>query len=355
MVPSIKSLSYGTLPSGKSVESWTLTGLGGLALEVITYGGIVTRLLAPGRNGELEDVVLGFDNLESYLAGQCYFGAITGRVAGRIKGARFTLEGRQYDLARNHPPNHLHGGIEGFDRKIWTASVAHRADGAPSLRLTYLSPDGEEGYPGNLEVTVTYTVTGDNVFLIESEAVADQITPLSLTHHSYFNLAGHNSGSIEDQWLQIFAEEFVPLDEHIALTGRLQPVDSSNDFRSPRRLGDAIPSLAHRHGDMYALRAGSEDKPAPAARVIHAASGRVLTVSTTNPFLQLYTASHLEGPILGKSGALYSRHAGLCLECEGYPDPSNAALQNAILVHPGKTQRHITAYAFSVAGESGTP
>lgn len=354
MVPSINSQSYGTLPSGKSVEIWTLEGRGGLMLRAITYGGIVTSLLAPGRGGRFDDVVLGYDNLEGYLAGQFYFGAITGRVAGRIPGAAFTLDDKTYNLARNDPPNHLHGGIEGFDKKLWTAARVDRADGAPSLRLSYLSPDGEEGYPGNLEVAVTYTITDNNIFLIETEAVTDKVTPLSLTHHSYFNLGGHGAGPIADHALEIFAEEFVPLDEHIALTGRLEPVHGGNDLRQPRLLADVIPQFFARHGDMYALSPRVTLQPTHAARVAHAASGRILTVSTTNPFVQLYTASHLEGPVAGKAGAIYGRHAGLCLECEGYPDPSNRALRNGVLVYPGEPQRHATAYAFSTtdAGNS---
>lgn len=352
MAPSINSQSYGRLPSGEPVELWTLTGRGGLVLRAITYGGAVTGLLAPDRNGRMDDVVLGYDSLEGYLAGKFYFGAITGRVAGRIPNAAFTLEGETYHLARNDPPNHLHGGIEGFNKKLWNAAAIDREDGAPSLRFTYLSRDGEEGYPGNLDVAVTYTVTDDNVFLIGTEASADRPTPLSLTHHSYFNLAGHAAGSIADHAIEIFAEEYVPLDENIALTGQLKPVHGDNDLRQPRLLADAIPHFFARHGDMYALPAHADRQPARAARVTHAASGRQLTVATTESFLQLYTGSHLEGEIAGKGGAIYGRHAGLCLECEGYPDPSNRALRSCVLVYPGSPQRHATAYAFSIAGDT---
>ena len=348
MAPSINSQIYGTLPAGQPVEAWTLVGRGGLVIEAITYGGIVTRLLAPDRYERLDDIVLGYNNLEGYLAGKFYFGAITGRVAGRIPNATFTLAGRTYSLVRNDPPNHLHGGVEGFDKKLWTASQVERADGAPSLRLSYFSPDGEEGYPGNLKVAVTYTVADDNVFLIETEAIADRQTPLSLTHHSYFNLAGHAAGSILDHSLEVFADEFVPLNEHLALTGRLELVDGRNDLRKPRLLADAVPQFFARHGDMYALRVRKEQQLVRAARAAHGPSGRVLTASTTESFLQLYTGSHLEQAIVGKAGATYSRHAGLCLECEGYPDPSNSVLSST-LVFPGHVQRHTTAYAFSIA------
>ena len=354
LAPSIKSRIYGTLPSGKTVEIWTLAGRSGLVLEAITYGGIVTRLLAPDRNGQLDDVVLGYDNLEGYLTGKFYFGAITGRVAGRIPNAQFTLNGTTYNLARNDSPNHLHGGLDGFNKKIWTAIAVERADGAPSLRLSYLSPNGEEGYPGNLQVAVTYTVTDDNVFLIETEATTDRTTPMSLTHHSYFNLGGHAAGSILDHSIAVFADEFVPLNEHIALTGTMEPVRADNDLRNPRVLADIVPHFFARHGDMYALPAHVNHQPVRAARVEHAPTGRVLTASTTESFLQLYTGSHLEGPIAGKAGATYARHAGLCLECEGYPDPSKSTLRGSTLVHPGQAQHHVTAYAFSVAGADDT-
>jgi aldose 1-epimerase len=318
-------------------------------LETITYGGIVTRLLVPGRNGRRDDVVLGLSGLDSYLAEHPHFGTITGRVAGRISNAAFTLEGKTYQLACNNPPNHLHGGVYGFDKRVWDATVVHRADGAPSLRLTYRSPDGEEGYPGNVEVSVTYSVTDDNVFLIETEAQTDQTTPLNLTYHSYFNLAGEGSGSIADHQLEIFASEFVQVDENLTLAGRLESVARhGNDFRTARRLGDAIPQLFQNHGDLYALPKLTAHELTLAARLEEPTSGRVMTVSTTEDYLQLYTGSRLRGTLIGKSGAVYGPYAGLCLECQGYADASNAALREHILLHPGQTQRHATAYAFSI-------
>jgi aldose 1-epimerase len=345
----INSRTFGVLPSGQTVEAWTLTGRGGLVLEAITFGGIVRRLLAPGRDGNACDVVLGFNGLDPYLGGHPYFGAITGRVAGRISNAAFTLDGNMYRLARNDPPNHLHGGVTGFDKRLWSAAPVEREDGAPSLRLTYLSPDGEEGYPGNLRVAVTYTVTNDNVFLIQTEAVSDRTTPLSMTHHSYFNLAGESAGSIADHLLEIFASEVVPVDEYLTATGRLESTSSGlNDFQAPRRIADAIRHSYQSHGDLYALpkRNGSEMRLA--ARLEDPVSGRVMTVSTTENYLQLYTGSHLNCSSKGKSGVAYARHAGVCLECEGYPDASNAARRGDTLLHPGQTQRHSTAFAFSI-------
>jgi aldose 1-epimerase len=352
MAISVNSRIFGLLPDGESVEAWTLCGRGGLVLETIAYGATVTRLLAPDRNGRLADVVLGFNNLDSYLSGRAYFGAVVGRVAGRIPGARFNLEGRTYELARNDPPNHLHGGVEGFDKKIWTASPMENPDGAPSLRLVYRSPDGEEGYPGTVDVAVTYTVTDDNVFLVDTEAVTDRPTPLSLTMHHYFNLGGEGTGSIADHELQIHSDEFVFTDEGMTLLGRTGSViGRSNDFRQPRSLGAALRLLFQNHGDLYLLRGtgqeGTRSKPVAAARLVHPGCGRVLEVSTTETYMQLYTGAGLDGSLMGKSGARYARHAGVCLECEGYPDGANASSLGDIIVRPGHPQRHTTAYAFS--------
>jgi aldose 1-epimerase len=360
MVSIIESNTYGVIPGGASteartVEAWTLTGRGGLVLETITYGGIVTRLLVPGRNGKRDDVVLGFSDLDSYLSGHPHFGAITGRVAGRITNAEFALEGKTYPLACNNPPNHLHGGVCGFDKRVWDATVVRRANGAPSLRLAYRSPDGEEGYPGNIKVSVTYTVTDDNVFLIETETETDRTTPLNLTHHSYFNLAGEASGSIADHQLEIFASKFVEIDEHLTLTGRMESTARhGNDFRTARRLGDVIPQLFQNHGDLYALPERPAHELTPAARLEEPTSGRVMTVSTTEKYLQLYTGSRLNGTRTGKSGAVYGPYAGVCLECQGYADASNELLRKDILLRPGQTQRHATAYGFSIGSAETT-
>jgi aldose 1-epimerase len=352
-----QSRRFGTLPSGEPVEAWTLAGAGGLVVEAITYGGIVTRLLAPDRQGDLADVVLGSQRLEPYLADRCYFGAIVGRVAGRITNARFEIDGEAYRLEANDAPNHLHGGPGGFSRKLWKAAPVERADGAPSLRLVRRSPDGEEGYPGSLDVSVTYTVTDDNRFLIETEAAADRGTPLALTHHSYFNLAGEGSGPIADHELRIDADEFVPTDERMTLLGRAEPVvQGVNDFREPRRLAEAIPLLFQHHGDTYRLRGDAEQRlgaaPATVARLVHAKSGRALEVATTAPCLQLYTGSGLDGSIIGKSGAAYQRHEGVCLECQEYADGANTPALGDIILRPGQPRRHTTVYAFSCASST---
>lgn len=351
MASPISSRQFGTIPTGQPVEAWTLTGRGGLVLEVITLGGIVTRMLVPGRDGLSADMVLGFNELESYLAGHPYFGAITGRVAGRITGAAFTLDDQTYRLADNDGPNHLHGGVRGFDKRIWNATPGTRADDAPSLRLDYYSSDAEEGYPGNVNIGVTYTITDDNTFLIETEAIGDQLTLLNLTHHSYFNLGGEGHSSVADHRLTIFADQFVPAGEHMSLQGCLEPVGPGNDFRCPRRLGEMIPLLFQQHGDLYALRGGPAGEMTLAAHCEDPASGRVMTVSTTNNYLQFYTGRFLDGSHIGKSGIAYGPHAGLCLECHGYPDAADARLRDEILLQPGQAQRHATAYAFSISTE----
>jgi aldose 1-epimerase len=352
MASSITSRTFGFLSDGKPVEAWTLWGQGGLMLEAITYGATVTRLLTPDRDGHMADVVLGFNDLNSYVEDRAYFGAVIGRVAGRMAEAQFTLEGKTYELARNDFPNHLHGGVEGFNKKTWIASPMTRRGREPSLRLTYCSPDGEEGYPGMVTAAVQYTVTDDNTFLVETEATSDRPTPLSLTVHPYFHLGGEGTGSIADHELQVNADEFVLTDEHLTPLGRTRSViGQSNDFRQLRRLGDAIPCLFQNHGDLYHVRGakqkGARSQPVSAARLVHPGSGRILDVSTTEAYIQLYTGAALDGSVMGKSGAPYLRYGGVSLECEGYPDGANAPDMGDILLRPGEVRQQTTAYAFS--------
>ncbi len=344
-------MSASAQPAADSVSVHRLRGARGLAVDFLSLGGIVTRILAPDRHGRLGDVVLGFADPARYREPHPYFGAIAGRVAGRISGARFTLDGLSYRLAANDGANHLHGGPLGFHLQPWRVEPQAGSTGVASYRLSRRSADGEEGYPGNVDVRITYSVTDDNVFIIETEATTDRATPFSLTHHSYFNLAGESSGSIEDHYLEIQADTFAPTDEAMTLLGRRTPVDTANDFRQARRLGDAIPTLFQRHGDLYFLpTAPSGPKLRRVARLLDPASGRVLTVSTDEACLQLYTGASLDGSLVGKSSRPYGRHAGLCLECEGYPDAANHPdLDPADILRPGQTLRRTTHYAFSVA------
>lgn len=335
---------FGSLPGGEDVELHTLHGGAGASLSFMTYGGIVTSLCVPDRVGRIADVVLGFDNLDSYVAGHPFFGAVTGRVAGRIPGARFTLEGKTCRLVQNDGPNHLHGGLRGLDKRMWKAEPNVRADGADSVRLTYHSPDGEEGYPGNAFFCLDYTLTQDNVFILESEVTTDRLTPVCLTHHSYFNLAGE--GSIFDHELTVHADRALVVDELLTPLGRSKSVAGTTaDFSSPRRLGDAIPDLFARHGDCYVLPGG--ESLHLAARLDDPASGRTLSVSTNEHCLQLYTAAYLECLHPGKSGHPYLPFAGCCLECQGYSAGVEFPEFGSILVEPGQPQRRVTHYAFS--------
>jgi aldose 1-epimerase len=351
MAKNISSRNFGYLPGGESIEAWTLCFPGNLEVEVITYGATITRVLAPDRHGRMVDVVLGFNDLDSYLTGDACFGALIGRVAGRITGGRFNVEGKTYQLALNDGSNHLHGGVKGFDKRVWKAKPIEDPDGTPSLRLSYMSLDGEEGYPGEARVTVTYTVTRSNVLLVETEAAANQPTPLNLTQHSYFNLAGEGAGSIVDHELQIHSDQFVITDERMTLLGRVGSVAGRGcDFRRPKILKDAIPALFQNHGDLYVVRRPAEDslelRPVPIARLAHPESGRVLEVSTTETHMQFYTGVGLNGTLIGKSDVAYARHAGLCFECEGYPDGVNTSTLGDIILRPGNPRRATTTYAF---------
>ncbi len=337
------------LPDGRIIQAWLLTNTSGCALEVIEYGGIVTRLLVPDREGVMDDVVLGFDALEPYFTGHPYFGVIAGRVAGRITAGRFTLEEKTYQLARNDPPNHLHGGPEGFDKKIWRAVPVARPDGAASVRLMLESPDGDQGYPGRISAAVTFTLTERNEFIFETEVSSDRATPASLTHHSYFNLAGEAAGSTIGHELQIFADTFAPTDAAMTLLGRRVSVAKGGDFRKSTPIGEVLPGVLGAHGDLYFVNRpeGDHSSMLPAARVRDPASGRVMTVNTTEDCIQFYSGVGLDGSLTGKSGTPYGKHHGFCLECEGYPDGVNAPALGDILVRPGAPRRHVTIYAFS--------
>jgi aldose 1-epimerase len=341
---------FGTIAGRKPIDAHLLEGAGGIYAQIITYGAIVTHLRVPDRDGKLSDVVLGFNQLDDYLKPHPYFGAMAGRVAGRITGGQFAVDGQRYSVARNDGPNHLHGGIVGFDKHIWSGTRVKGNSDAVSVRLSRVSPAGEEGYPGNVNVNVTYTVTADNQFIVDAIATSDTPTPFSLTHHSYFNLAGEGSGPTQGHELQIFADSYVPVTESFALTGRREAV-SANDLRQPRRLADVIPKLYGQHGDLYFVDRPPETSPlecVPAARLTDPASGRVLTVSTTEDYIQFYTGAKLDGSLTGKSGRPYGPFGGLCLECEGYPDGANVPALGDIILRPGRTARQTTIYAFSV-------
>jgi aldose 1-epimerase len=296
------------------------------------------------------DVVLGFNNLEDYLGLHPCLGTLIGRVAGRISGAKFQLDGREYPLADNDAPNHLHGGPMGFDKQLWQAEPSSTAEEA-MLCLRYLSPDGEEGYPGNVRVKVTYAVTQKNELVIRYEAETDQATPLSLTNHSYFNLAGEGSGDIFDHVLQVFSDEIAATDESMTLLGHRAPVAQGvNDFNHPRRLGDAIPVLLNNHGDNHFIRRSTKGELARTAVLTHPASGLTMTTMTTQETVQIYSAAILDGTLVGKSGIPYVKHAGFCLECQGCPGAVHTPALGDIILRPGERYDHTTVYAFSFEG-----
>lgn len=347
-------LPFGTLPTGETIDAWTLSNATGASAQIITLGGIITHLRVPDRDGRLDDVVLGFDSLAPYAAGHPHFGAITGRIAGRLRGGGFTLDGQRYELARNEGDNHIHGGNVGLYMRVWKAEAVTRVDGADSVRLTYRSPNGEEGYPGNVNLAVTYTLTDAGELIMETEAVADRVTPISLTQHSYFNLAGEAAGHIDDHVVEIFADEFVPMAADSTLTGRRESVSGQpNDLRAPHRLGDVRPRLFKSHGDLYLVpRAFGDAGLVTIARISEPGSGRVLTVSTTETCCQFYTGVNLDGSCVGKSGRAYEPHAAFCVECEGYPEAVDTPGFGDILVRPGQPQRHTTVYAFSATSQN---
>jgi len=350
MEESCETKKFGYLADGRSVELWTLRGRGGMVMEAMTYGGAVVRLLVPDREGRLDDVVLGFSNLADYTRQKSYFGCNAGRVAGRITQARFELDGRIYEMASNDPPNHLHGGCGGFDTRLWRAEAIERTDGAPSVRFSYLSPDGEDGYPGGVRVSVTYSVTDVNALIIDTHATCDCATPFGLTHHSYFNLAGEGSGDVMDHLLRIDADHYVPTDDCMGLSGRRDSVfGTPNDLREPRQLREVIPRLHQKHGELYLLdhKSGSGGMNVAVAELYEPVSGRLLEVLTSESCLQFYSGHSLGNLPTGKSGRLYGPYSGLCLECESYPDGVRHPEFGEIILRPGHIHERRSAYVFS--------
>ncbi len=343
---SIQKKPYGKMPDGTAIDEYTLTSGKGMTAKIITYGGLLTELLVPDKTGKTTDVVLGFDNLKSYLAGHPFFGANAGRVANRIAKGRFTLDGKEYKLATNNGPNHLHGGLKGIDKVVWKAEPIDLPAG-PALKLTCTSPDGEEGYPGNLQMAVTYTLTRDNTLRLDFEAVTDKATPVNLAHHSYFNLAGHGAGDILEHELMIAADKYTPTDDTLIPTGKIEPVKGTPfDFATPTAIGKRMGAVKGGYDLNYVLRGGAEKKPHLAARVLEPKSGRIMEVLTTEPGVQLYTGNFLDGKNRGKGGAVYRKHAGFCLEAQHFPDSVNQPAFPSVILRPGQTYRQTTIYAF---------
>lgn len=350
----IETSHFGTSPDGIAVNLFTLSNSRGLVAGVCPFGATLTHLMVGDRKGSRDDVVLGFNTAAAYFQPHPYLGSTIGRVAGRVTPPEFTLGGKHHALSMNQPPHHLHGGFSGFDKRLWRAEIVDGAHG-PTLRLSLQSAAGEEGYPGNVEVVVTYAVTESDALEIAYEARADQATPLSLTNHSYFNLRGESAGEAGLQHLQILADRYMPAGPDLSATGRVLPVmGESNDFRSPVRLSDRLGRLAGLHGDHYLLGPLAE-QPVPRARLFDPASGRLMEVWTTEPCLQLYTGVALDGTIAGKTGRPYKTFAGVCLECQRYPGALHHTGFDSLIIGPGRPYRQVTQLRFSTRSEDQMP
>ncbi len=337
---------------GKNVDLYTLANANGLRMKVMNYGAIVLSLEVPDKTGKIDDVVLGFDTLEEYLKGHPYFGAIVGRYGNRIGKGKFTLDGVEYQLAVNNGPNHLHGGLKGFDKVVWDA-VPVTQDDAVGVKFSYRSKDGEENYPGNLDATVTYLLTNDDEFKIIYSATTDKATPINLTHHSYFNLAGQGQRDILDHKLIINADLYTPVDEGLIPTGQLKHVKNTPfDFREPYAIGDRIANDNRqlKYGGGYdhnfCLRNGGGGGLTLAVSVYEPTTGRVMEVYTTEPGVQFYSGNFLDSSNVGKGGKVYKHRYGFCLETQHFPDSPNKRHFPTAILKPGQIYSHITAYKF---------
>ncbi len=339
---------------GKAIEVVTLKNPGGMEVQAMSYGAIITSVKVPDRAGVFADVVLGYDKPEQYWADPPppYFGAVVGRYGNRIANGAFTLDGKKYTLAKNNGPNHLHGGIKGFDKVLWSVATKNAPEGASAI-FTYVSPDGEEGYPGTLTARVTYTLTDKNALIVDYHATTDKPTVLNLTQHSYFNLAGEGTGDILDHQLMLNADRFVPIDTTSIPLGDLAPVAGTPfDFRQPTAIGARINQdhLQLKNGQGYDhnwVLNGKGPGPQLAARVTDPKSGRILEIATTEPGVQFYTGNFLDGTIKGKSGHVYGRRTALCLETQHYPDSPNHKSFPTSELRPGRAYESRTVFTFS--------
>jgi aldose 1-epimerase len=350
--PGVKRTTSSATVDGKPIDVFTLTN-GRIEMRAMTYGGIILSLKVPDRAGHVTDVVLGFDNPEGYLKPPPppYFGALIGRYGNRIAKGKFTLDGKTYTLAINNPPNHLHGGNRGFDKVLWNAESKETADGV-SVIFTRTSPDGEEGYPGALQARVTYTLTPKNELILEYHATTDKATPVNLTQHSYFNLAGDGSGDILSHDLTINADRYTPVDSTLIPTGELAPVTGTPfDFRKPTAIGARIgqDNAQLKNGNGYDhnwVLNGSGSGLHPAARLADPKSGRSMEISTTEPGLQFYSGNFLDGTITGKDGHVYKFRNGLCLETQHFPDSPNQPKFPSTILRPGQNYDSKTVLTF---------
>jgi aldose 1-epimerase len=341
----ITQTKYGTVDD-KVVDLYTLTNSKGLVLKVTTYGTIITELHVPDRSGKLADIVHGFDNLDGYLKKNPYFGATVGRIANRIKDAKFTLEGKTYKLLANDGTNHLHGGKKGWDKVVWSAE-AKETERGPSIKLTYVSKDGEEGYPGTLTATSTYTLTNDNELRVEMEATTDKTTIVNMAHHTYWNLGGTASGTIENHELTLFADKYTP---GTPPDGKIVPVAKTPfDFTTAKPIGKDLKAAGGKPAgfDHNFVVNGDPHKLRPAARVKDPKSGRVMTVESDQPGIQFYSGNFLDGSTTGK-GVAHQQYSALCLESQKFPNSINVPpWRDEVVLKPGQTYKHTLIHKFT--------
>ena len=349
--PAISTSFFGTTPAGETVNLYTLTNTSGMEIGIINFGGIITHIKTLDRQGEFADVALGFDELEPYLQASPYFGALIGRFGNRLAKGRFELDGKTYQLATNNGENHLHGGVTGFDKVVWEATP-FTADTHVGLKLFYLSRDGDQGYPGNLSVTVTYTLTNEDEILVDYHATTDQATPINLTQHSYFNLAGQ--GDVLQHELMINADAFTPIDDtQIPLGGSQAVAGTPFDFRTAKKIGADINQddeqlrcgLGYDHN--FVLNKAAPEKLTLAARATESTTGRVLEVYTEEPGVQFYSGNFLDGSLTGK-GKTYAYRTGFCLEPQHFPDSPNQPDFPSTILRPGEVYSSRTIFKFLV-------
>jgi aldose 1-epimerase len=345
---SIKTEPFGQTPDEQAVDLVTMTNPNGIEARIMTFGGIIVSMKTPDRNGKLGDVVLGFDKLDGYTREHPYFGAIIGRYGNRIGAGKFTLDGVEYKLAVNNGPNHLHGGIKGFDKVVWKIEDAKTTGDEAILRLGYLSKDGEEGYPGDLKCTVTYTLTADNELKMRYEARTDKPTVLNLTNHSYWNLAGQGTGDVLGHELVLNADRYTPVDEGLIPTGELKSVkDTPMDFTKPKAIGSRIKQVDIGGYDHNFVLNGQTGQMKLCAKVYEPKSGRTMEIRTTEPGVQFYTGNFLDGALTGKDGKVYQKHYAFCLETQHFPDSPNKPDFPSVVLRPGEKYDITTVHKFS--------
>jgi aldose 1-epimerase len=343
----LEKKTLGNTTDGLEVRQFTLANDAGLTVKLMTYGATITAVEVPDRDGNVDNVTLYLDTLDDYLAGHPFLGCVAGRYANRIAKARFTLDGHQYNLAANNGTNHLHGGIKGFDKAVWQAEEIHE-DGAVGVKLAHISPHGDEGYPGELSVTLAYTISADNKLTMRYEAETDRPTHVNLTNHAYWNLAGADSGDVLGHELTIFADRYLPVDKELIPTGQLKPVGGTPmDFTTSHTIGQRIDQIEGGYDHCYVLNKSPDDRVSLAARVIDPNSGRQMRVFTSQPAVQLYTANFLTAEH-SRRGNPYQKHNGLCLETQHYPDSPNRPDFPTTVLRPGEKYHEVNIHEFGV-------